>query len=252
VAARRRNFVAGNWKLNLAPTDAARLGEALRTALSGRGDVDVAVFPTARSIGAVVPAVAGSGIEVGIQDVYWEPKGAFTGQNSAEMARSAGCTRALVGHSERRHLFGETDADVAKKLRAVLAAGMLPILCVGETLPQRTAGKVEAVVFGQVEAALAGLEPDRIAAITIAYEPVWAIGTGHNATPEQAQEVHAGIRGWLRAHFPAYVAEEVRIQYGGSVNAKNAASLLACPDIDGALVGGASLKTDEFAAIVRA
>jgi triosephosphate isomerase len=248
----RRKFIAGNWKLNLGPVEAARLAEALREKLASRGDVEVAVFPTALSIGAVVPLLQGSGIEVGVQEVHWEASGAFTGANSAVMAREAGCTRALIGHSERRQLFGETDEGVARKVKAVLAAGVLPVVCVGETLAERDAGQVEAVVFRQVEAALQGLAPDQLAALTLAYEPVWAIGTGRNATPEQAQEVHAAIRRWLREHYPAFVADELRIQYGGSVNAKNAASLLSQPDIDGALVGGASLKADDFAAIVAA
>jgi triosephosphate isomerase len=250
--ARRRRFIAGNWKMNLGPTDAAALAEALKSVLASRGDVDVAVFPPTLSIAAVVPALAGSGIEVGIQDVHDHPQGAFTGENSPVVAREVGCTRALAGHSERRTLFGESDATVGSKVRAALAAGLLPIVCIGESLPQRESGQVEAVVFRQLAAALDQLKADQLAAITLAYEPVWAIGTGRVATPEQAQDVHAALRGWVRAHFPAYVADEMRIQYGGSVNAKNASTLLACPDVDGALVGGASLKASEFAAIVLA
>ncbi len=248
----RRRFVAGNWKLNLGPAQAAALAEALRTGLADRGDVDVAVFPTALSIAAVLPILQGSGIEVGVQDIHSADAGAFTGANSPAIAREAGCTRTLIGHSERRQIFGETDASVNKKVRAALAAGLLPIVCIGETLAERDAGQAEAVVHRQVAAALEGLTADQIPGLTLAYEPVWAIGTGRTATPEQAQDVHASIRGWLRAHYPSFVADETRIQYGGSVNAKNASQLLSCPDIDGALVGGASLKLDDFRAIVVA
>lgn len=248
----RRRFIAGNWKLNLGPSASAALAEGLRASLAGRGDVDVAVFPTALSVHAVLPILAGSGVEVGVQDVNTVDTGAYTGANSAAIARELGCTRTLIGHSERRQLFGETDATVNKKVRTALAAGLLPIVCVGETLEERDADQVEAVVHRQVAAALEGLAADQIPTITLAYEPVWAIGTGRTASPEQAEAVHASIRGWLSAHYPAFVAAETRIQYGGSVNAKSAAALLACPNIDGALVGGASLKADEFAVIVNA
>ena len=248
----RRPFIAGNWKLNLGPADAAELGAALKTALADRGPVDVAVFPTALSISAVLPELAGSGIGVGVQDIEAAASGAYTGTNSGAMARSMGCEYTLVGHSERRQLYGETDERVAARIRSAFEAGLLPILCVGETLEQRRAGRVEEVVHGQVAAALQGLETDQVGTLTLAYEPVWAIGTGETATPDQAQEVHASIRAWLRDHYPAWVADTVRIQYGGSVKPANAEELLACPDIDGALVGGASLKADSFAAIVAA
>lgn len=248
----RRPFIAGNWKLNLGPAAAAAHATGLREALAGRGDVDVAVFPTAVSIAAVVPALAESGIEVGIQEIHAAASGAFTGTNGAGFAREAGCTRALIGHSERRQLFGETDAGVHAKIGAAFAAGLLPVVCVGETLAERDGGQVEAVLVRQLAGALDGVPVDQLAAITLAYEPVWAIGTGRTASPAQAQEAHALLRGWLRAHYPAYVAEEIRIQYGGSVTAGNAAELLACPDVDGALVGGASLKLADFALIVAA
>ena len=248
----RRPFIAGNWKLHLAPKPAAALARELVARLSGRGDVDVALFPTALSVTSVLDAVAGSGIEVGLQEIHEAASGAFTGANSPVLAREAGCTRVLIGHSERRQLFGETDAGVNRKVKAALAAGLLPIVCVGETLAERDADQVDAVVHRQVAGAFEGLEADQLAAITLAYEPVWAIGTGRTASPDQAQAVHASLRAWLRAHYPAYVAEEMRIQYGGSVNAANAAQLLACPDIDGALVGGASLKVEDFGKIVDA
>lgn len=248
----RRPFIAGNWKLNLGPRAAGDLAAGLVPRLSERGEVDIAVFPTALSITTVLAAVEGSGIEVGVQQVHRENKGAYTGTNSAVMAREAGCTRLLIGHSERRQLFGETDADVAAKITVGLAAGLLPVVCIGETLAQRDAGQVDAIVHGQISAALEGLEADQVSTLTLAYEPVWAIGTGRTATPQQAQDVHASIRGWLRSHYPAYVADEMRILYGGSVKPANAADLLACPDIDGALVGGASLTVDAFGGIVDA
>jgi len=247
----RRPFIAGNWKLNLGPEEAAAVARALVSAIADRGDVTVAVFPTALSVSAVLDAAAGSDIGIGVQEIEAVPKGAYTGGNSAEMARAMGCTYALVGHSERRQLWGETDERCAAKVAHALEAGLLPILCVGETLDQRKAGQVEAVVTGQLEAGLATLSPDQVGSVTLAYEPVWAIGTGEAATPAQAQEVHATLRGWLRARYGA-IADDIRIQYGGSVKPGNAAELLACPDIDGALVGGASLKAESFAAIVAA
>jgi len=248
----RRPFIAGNWKLNLGPRESAAVAHRLVELLGGQAEVDVALFPTALSVTTVVDALAGSGIGVGPQEICAATSGAYTGTNSAEMARSIGCTHVIIGHSERRQLFGETDAGVAQKVQTALANGLLPILCVGETLEERQSDLVETVVHRQLEVALNSLSADQVGTITLAYEPVWAIGTGVVATPEQAQQVHASLRGWLAAHFPAYVSEEVRIQYGGSVKPANAASLLSCPDIDGCLVGGASLKADSFAAIIGA
>jgi triosephosphate isomerase len=245
-------FIAGNWKLNHGPAAAAELAEGLRDALADRGDTTVAVFPPALSIPSVLPILDGTGIHVGIQEIHHAASGAYTGTNSAQMARELGCSYALIGHSERRQLFGETDAGVRAKIDAARDAGLLPMVCLGETLDQREAGKVDDVVFGQLAAAFEGIEADVAATITVAYEPVWAIGTGKTATPEQAQEVHAKLRGWLADHYPAFVAEQTRILYGGSVKPANAAELLACPDIDGALVGGASLKAESFAGIVSA
>mgnify|MGYP001392669696 CR=1 FL=1 len=248
----RTPLIAGNWKLNLDPVEAAAVASALVPAVADRGDTEVALFPTALSVPAVVQAVQGSGITVGIQEIHDQPGGAFTGTNSAAMARAVGCAWALIGHSERRQLFGETDEGVGRKVTAALAAGLLPMVCLGETLDQRDAGQVEHVVTRQLAAALGTLRPDEVATLTLAYEPVWAIGTGRTASPDQAQEVHAVLRAWLRNHYPAYVADQVRVLYGGSVKPGNAAELLSCPDIDGALVGGASLKADSFAAIVHA
>ncbi|MCB9676533.1 MAG: triose-phosphate isomerase [Alphaproteobacteria bacterium] len=243
-------FIAGNWKLNHGPKAAAALAMGLRDSLANRGDATLAVFPTALSIPAVLPILEGTGIHVGVQEINASQHGAFTGTNSAEMARELGCTYALIGHSERRQLFGETDADVRVKIDAAREAGLLPMVCIGETLQEREAGRVEEVVFRQLSAAFEGIEADVAATITIAYEPVWAIGTGVTATPAQAQEVHAKLRGWLATHYPAFVAEQTRILYGGSVKPDNAAELMSCPDIDGALVGGASLKAADFAGIV--
>ncbi|NCG20789.1 MAG: triose-phosphate isomerase [Rhodobacterales bacterium] len=245
-------FIAGNWKLNKAPSEAAALAKALKHKLADRGDVTVAVFPTALSIQATLQSIAGSGVGVGIQDISVSPRGAYTGTNSGVMARALGCTYVLVGHSERRLYYGEDEAKVSARIRAGLDAGLLPIVCVGETLAQRRAGQADAVVHDQLAGALVGLNHDEVVKLTLAYEPVWAIGTGETATPAQAQAVHASIRSWLTNAYPAYIPNQMRIQYGGSVKPSNAAELLACPDIDGALVGGASLNAEDFAAIVAA
>lgn len=245
-------LIAGNWKLNLGPADASAVARALVPAVANRGDVEVALFPTALSLAAVVEATGGSGITVGVQEIHHAPSGAYTGTNSAPMAREAGCTWALIGHSERRQLFGETDEGVQDKVRAALDAGLLPMVCVGETLAQRDGGQVESVITDQLAKALGTLRPDEVATVTFAYEPVWAIGTGRTASPAQAQHAHAALRDHLRGRYPAFVAEQCRILYGGSVKPGNAAELLACADIDGALVGGASLKADSFAGIVSA
>jgi triosephosphate isomerase len=191
-----------------------------------------------------------SGLHVAAQNVHAEASGAFTGEISAEMLRAAGVTYCLVGHSERRQIFGETDADAEKKVHAALRAGLLPILCVGETLTEREAGQAELVVRRQLAAALGRLSADQLPSVTLAYEPVWAIGTGKVASPAQAQEMHATIREWLAERYPAFVPRSVRVLYGGSVKASNAAGLLSQPDIDGALVGGASLVAEEFLGII--
>lgn len=248
----RRPFIAGNWKLNLGPSDAAVLAEALKPRLAERGAVTVAVFPTALSIHTVIPALHGSGIGVGVQDIETQATGAWTGTNSGSMARELGCTYALIGHSERRQHYGETDARVNARVGAALQAGLLPIVCVGERLDERRAGRAEDVVCNQLEGALQGLTADQIATLTLAYEPVWAIGTGETASPEQAQAIHAQIRTWLSQRTSPTLADQIRIQYGGSVKPANAADLLGCPDIDGALVGGASLKADSFGGIIDA
>ncbi len=249
--ASRRPFLAGNWKMHGTRTEAVALASDLRAQVGDVADRDIAVFPPFPFLEAVRNALRGSRIEVGAQDCHAEPKGAYTGAVAPEMLRDAGCRYVLVGHSERRSLFGETDDVVAGKVLGALRAGLMPIVCVGETLAERDAGKVEDVLRRQVNAALLRVSPDRMERVTVAYEPVWAIGTGRNATPAQAEEAHAFIRHLLTALFPAGQADRTRIQYGGSVKPDNIAGLMREPDVDGALVGGASLSAASFAAIVR-
>ncbi len=247
----RRKFVAGNWKMNKTAEEGAALARELVKALADGGKADVAVCPPFTALAAVGAELSGSQIALGAQNMHWEKSGAFTGEVSSGMLLAAGCKYVILGHSERRGLFGETDEAVNRKLHAALAAGLAPIVCVGEVLAEREAGKTLEVVSGQVRKSLASLDARDMLKVTLAYEPVWAIGTGRNATPEQAQEVHAAVRGLLAEIFGAATAEAVRIQYGGSVNAANAKAILSMPDVDGALVGGASLKAADFAAIVR-
>ncbi len=251
----RRPLVAGNWKLHLAPSEAAALASAIRAHLDARATldvIDVAVFPTAFAVDRVVGACAGTGLQVGTQWTSAHPSGAFTGANAATIARRMGCTWALAGHSEVRRDLRETDEQVGAAVRAALSAGLLPLLCIGETLDQRDAGQVHAVLEQQLSGALTGLTADQVATCAIAYEPVWAIGTGRTASPAEAQAAHAVVRAWLRAHYPAFVGEQVRIVYGGSVKAENTTELLQAPDIDGVLVGGASITAPSFLAIVDA
>jgi triosephosphate isomerase len=248
----RRIFIAGNWKMNKGPIEADTLATALKRALAGQTAVDVAVAPPSISIAAVASRLKHTGVEVSGQDLHAETGGAFTGAVSGEMLRQAGCTYVIVGHSERRQIFGDTDEQVNAKVHAAFRDGLLPILCVGESLAQRDAGTAEHVVCQQVKAGLAGLSADQVVTVTLAYEPIWAIGTGRTATPDQAQAMHAAIRTWLGHNHPPFVAQQLRIQYGGSVKPSNATALLSQPDIDGALVGGAALDAESFAAIVRA
>jgi triosephosphate isomerase len=216
------------------------------------GSVDVAVIPPFVYLSSVGQAISSSGVALGAQDVYFEAKGAFTGEISAAMLKDVGCTYVLCGHSERRHVLGESDELINKKLTASLSGGLLPILCVGELLEERDASQTEQVVERQTRAGLAGLSAEKVSAVTIAYEPVWAIGTGRTATREQAQEVHAFIRKLLAEMYGQSVADEMRILYGGSVKADNAEELMGQEDVDGCLVGGASLKADDFVQIIEA
>ena len=247
----RRPFIAGNWKLNLGPGAAASVAKFIAEMNTGNHDVDVAIFPTALSIPSVLTAIQGSGIEVGIQDIHTKTEGAYTGCNSSTFARESGCTRVLIGHSERRSLFSEADQAVNEKVRVAMTAGLLPILCIGESKQDRETNKHDEVISQQLMGALQGIHSDQVASLVLAYEPVWAIGTGLTATPEVAQAMHKYIRDWLYGNYPRYVGDTVRIQYGGSVKPSNAKSLLSCPDIDGALVGGASLNPTDFTEIIR-
>ncbi len=250
----RKPFVAGNWKLNTDSRSSVELAKAVASGISGRATdkVTVAVMPPFVYLQSVVRAVSSSGVAVGAQDVYLEQKGAFTGEISPAMLKDVGCTYVLCGHSERRHVIGETDELVGKKLAASISGGLLPVLCVGELLEERDAGETEQVVARHLKTGLAGLSAEKMSAVTIAYEPVWAIGTGRTATPQQAQEVHAFVRNWLAEAYDKTLAEEIRVLYGGSVKADNARELMQQPDVDGLLVGGASLKADEFVRIIEA
>lgn len=248
-------FVAGNWKMNTDQHTAVALAKAIaeRTvdALSDN-KITVAVCPPSVYLSSVATALSSSCVGLGAQNVYSEEKGAFTGEVSVAMLKDVGCTYTLIGHSERRHIFGETNEMINKKVHAAISGGLLPILCVGELLEEREATKTEDVVKEQLLEGLKGIDAAKMQAVTIAYEPVWAIGTGLTATPEQAQEVHAFIRKTLADLYDATLAEDVRIQYGGSAKASNAAELLGKKDVDGLLVGGASLKADDFMGIIDA
>jgi triosephosphate isomerase len=235
----RRLLFAANWKMHLGPTQAREFISAFLAKYAPRPDRDVWFFAPAVSLATVAQAIQGRrDLAAGAQNVYWEPKGAFTGETSVAMAKEAGATAALVGHSERRHVFGETDPETGRKVRAVLEGGLSPVLCVGEKLEEREAGTTQAVVERQLRV-LEGLDPAALQRIVIAYEPVWAIGTGRNATPQDAAQVHRAIRAWLTAHGAP--APSVRVLYGGSVTVDNVPSLVAEREIDGVLVGGASL-----------
>jgi triosephosphate isomerase len=247
----RTPLIAGNWKLNLTIAEAVALAAALREGTAGLAGRDVVVAPVFTALAAVAQALAGSPVVAAGQDLFWEEKGAYTGEVSAAQLRDAGCGAVLIGHSERRQYFGETDEGVNKKTVAALRADLLPIVCVGETLAEREAGAVEAVIRRQVEGALAGLSERQAGSLVLAYEPVWAIGTGRTASPHQANEVHTLIRGLLSGGFGASVAGRVRILYGGSANPGNVDELMAEPEIDGVLVGGASLKAESFLRMVN-
>ncbi len=248
----RRLLMAGNWKMHLDLRGAIQLAAGLKRDLGDVADRDVVLFPPYPFLADVADVVENSNIEVGAQNVHPEPQGAFTGEVSAAMLAAVGCRWAIVGHSERRDLFGEKDAFLNKKLRAALPAGLKPILCVGEHIEERDAGQAQAVVGGQVRACLEGFSAEDMERVALAYEPVWAIGTGRTATPQQANEMHAAIRALLGELFGPQAAAATRILYGGSVKPSNAKALMAEADIDGALVGGASLKVEDFVQIVRA
>jgi len=248
----RKLFIAGNWKMNTTRSGAIELARAVAAEVGSQDQVDVAVCPPLVYLADVGAAIAGSRVALGAQNAYFENEGAFTGEVSIRMLQDVGCRYVILGHSERRQLMGESDEVVNRKVLKALSDGIDVILCVGELLEQRESGQTMDVVQRQVRIGLEGVSQTAMAKVTIAYEPVWAIGTGRVATPAQAQEVHAAIRELVGKLYDAQTAEATRIQYGGSVKASNAAELLAQEDIDGALVGGASLKATEFAGIVRA
>ena len=243
----RRLLFAANWKMHLGPADARAYVDAFLPAYAPRGDREVWFFPPSVSLEAVAHGIpARSDVRVGVQDIYWEPKGAFTGAVSVPLAAQAGARAALIGHSERRHVFGETDAETARKVRAVLTGQLDPVLCVGETLVERENRATLKVVRRQLDAALDGLDGGTLDRLVVAYEPVWAIGTGRHATPQDAATVHQEIRAWLAGRG----ASMTRVVYGGSVSAKNIAELLAERELDGVLVGGASLDPHGWAQLV--
>ncbi|MBW1722504.1 MAG: triose-phosphate isomerase [Deltaproteobacteria bacterium] len=249
----RRPMIAGNWKMHLGLEEASRLAADVAKGASETPDVDILVAPSFTNLWVVRKAVGDSEVFLGAQNMHWEPKGAFTGEVSPGMLLESGCTHVILGHSERRTLFGETDEMVDKKAGSAVKAGLVPIVCIGETLGEREAGRTSEVIRTQLEGSLKRFREDGEIPSTfvLAYEPVWAIGTGRTASPDQAQEVHGFIREWLGVNFGREAANSVRILYGGSVKPDNIKALMAQPDIDGALVGGASLDAESFLSIVR-
>ncbi|MCX6983171.1 MAG: triose-phosphate isomerase [Lentisphaerae bacterium] len=248
----RKLFIAGNWKMNKTAAEAAQMVSALVKKVEGLSDkINMAVCPPFTALDRISPLLKGTGVALGAQNLSEKASGAYTGEISAAMLLELGVKHVIIGHSERRQYYGETDELVSKKAKFALAAGLLPIVCVGETLQEREGGKTSSVITAQLKGSLAGITPDEMLKTTIAYEPVWAIGTGKTASPDQAQEVHALIRKLLTDLFGKAVAEKVIIQYGGSVKADNARELMAKQDIDGALVGGASLDAEGFSALIR-
>lgn len=247
----RKPIIAGNWKMHNTAAAGTALVKALAPLVKDNTKVDIVVCPTFTALSAVTEAAKGTNINVGAQNVHWEKSGAFTGEVSAEMLTEFGVEYVVIGHSERREMFGETDEYVNKRAKAALAAGIVPIICCGETLETREAGTQNAFVGGQIEAALDGLTAAQVAGLVIAYEPIWAIGTGKTATFEQAEEMCAHIREVVKAKFDAATADAVRIQYGGSVKPATIEGLMQKPNVDGALVGGASLKAEDFSKIAN-
>ncbi|HVJ82777.1 MAG TPA: triose-phosphate isomerase [Planctomycetia bacterium] len=251
MATARRLFIAGNWKMNLDRAGAEALAETLAAQSRPFGAVDIAVCPPFPYLLAVGEKLAGTKIALGAQNAYFEASGAFTGEVAMAMLVDCHCRYVIVGHSERRHVLGETDETINRKVKAALAVNLAPILCVGELEAEREAGKTNDVVASQLQNGLLGVPHEQIRQVTIAYEPVWAIGTGKMATPQQAEDCHAFIRAKLTERYGADLAQVVRIQYGGSAKAENVEKLLSLPNVDGALVGGAALKPDDFLGILR-
>lgn len=246
-------MIAGNWKMNLNRDESVRLVKAVAGAVGTIEKTDVLVAPPFTALSVVKEAIAQARILLGAQNMHWELEGAYTGEISPPMLKEAGCTHVILGHSERRSIFLETDAMIDMKSKAAVDTGLIPIICVGETLEQREAGKTTEIIQGQLDGSLNHFRESKamLSTTILAYEPVWAIGTGRTASPQQAQEVHRFIRDWLNIHFGEGLSTSVRILYGGSVKPDNIKELMAMPDIDGALVGGASLKADSFTRIIR-
>jgi triosephosphate isomerase len=246
----RKPLMAGNWKMNKTISEATSVVKALKGAVAGINDVEILLCPSFTALYAVSNEVKGSNINIGAQNIFWEAKGAFTGEVSPAMIKDTGCSYVLVGHSERRQYFGETNETVNKKTKAALAIGLTPVVCIGETLMERESDITFQVIEKQIKEGLAGLASEQASLMVIAYEPVWAIGTGKTATPYQAQEVHGYVRK-IYARMYKEAASNVRILYGGSVNPENILELMKQPDIDGGLVGGASLEAESFAKLVK-
>ena len=246
----RRPFIAGNWKMFKTLPDAVKTAEKLAELVQDVRDTDIMIAPPFISVAAVGNALKGSPVRLGAQNLFWEAEGAYTGEISASMLVSAGCTHVIVGHSERRQYFGETDENVNRKIRAALRAGLVPVFCVGETETERDAKNTFSVLDKQIGNGLKDFLSDELEKLVIAYEPVWAIGTGKTATAAQAQEVHEYIRSQVEKNFGNLLAKSLRIQYGGSVKPDNIRELMQMPDVDGALVGGASLSAETFSGII--
>lgn len=247
----RTPIIAGNWKLFKKSGEAVELVSQLAPLVHNSNNVEIVIAPVFTVLSVIKPLIVNSSIKLAAQNCFWEEEGAFTGEISPGMLVDAGCTHVIIGHSERRQYFGETDATINKKIKAALSAGLIVLFCIGETLAEREADKTFDVLNTQIEKGLSGLSKADLTKVVIAYEPVWAIGTGKTATDEQAQEAHAFIRGVVATLYDLPVAESIRILYGGSVKPENVKGLMAQSDIDGALVGGASLKAESFAAIVN-
>ena len=247
----RRTLIAGNWKMNNSCAESVELVSQLKDILSASKEIDIVVAPPFTALGAVAAVLKGSPIGLSAQNVYWEESGAFTGEISTAMLKDVGCRYVIIGHSERRQYFSETDETVSKRLKAALKASLLSIVCIGETLAEREDEKTLVVIEQQLREGLQGISSGEMENVIIAYEPVWAIGTGKTATPDQAQEVHHFIRDLIARIFSKEIADDTRILYGGSVKPDNVDLLMTQMDIDGALVGGASLKADAFARIVN-
>jgi len=248
----RRPIVAGNWKMNKTAKEAEALAREVVDQVAGLDGVDVLICPTFTALSSVNDVISGTSVGLGAQNMHWEAEGAFTGEISPAMLLTSGCRYVILGHSERRTYFGETDATVNQRFRGAVAAGLTPIVCVGETLKERQSDTTEAVVRRQISGAFVSLEPEHARSSVVAYEPVWAIGTGLTASPEEAEAVHAMIRDELVSLYDQDLAGEIRIQYGGSVKPDNAADLFSQPNIDGGLIGGAALDAESFAGIVKA